>query len=96
MSLILTLVTDSRAVEEVETKDSDKLKLTMLTVSDKMVENTSSSLFITRRSGSALFLILCFSILPTSALTSDIADQSGKVGKVLIRFIKKCRIFRRF
>ena len=40
-----------------------------------MVENTSSSLFVSRRSGSALFLILCFSILQTSALTTDIAEQ---------------------
>jgi len=44
----------------------------------EMVENTSSSMFIIRWSGSALVLILCFSILPTSALTTDTADKPGE------------------
>eukprot|EP00092_Neocalanus_flemingeri_P069931 GFUD01085783.1.p1 GENE.GFUD01085783.1~~GFUD01085783.1.p1 ORF type:complete len:381 (-),score=65.67 GFUD01085783.1:254-1396(-) len=43
-----------------------------------MVLNTSSSLFITRWSRSALVLILCTAILPTAGLTADLIDQPGE------------------
>jgi len=41
-----------------------------------MVENTSSSLFISRSTGAILILILCCSILPSAALTTDLETNT--------------------
>jgi len=41
-----------------------------------MVENTSSSLFISRSTGAILILILCCSILPSAALTTDLETST--------------------
>jgi len=41
-----------------------------------MVENTSSYLFISRSTGAVLILILCCSILPSAALTTDLETNT--------------------
>jgi len=40
-----------------------------------MVENSASAMFMLRSSGSLVLLILCCSILPSTALTTGLADQ---------------------
>jgi len=40
-----------------------------------MVDNSASAMFMLRSSGSLLLLILCCSILPSTALTTGLADQ---------------------
>ena len=47
-----------------------------------MVQNSASAMFMLRSSGSLLLLILCCSILPSTALTTGLADQGHLVGAI--------------
>ena len=58
-------------------------------LSEDMVENSASGMFMLRSSGSLVLLILCCSILPSTALTTGLADQGHLVGlKSLCSFYK--------
>ena len=77
-TMCLCVVGKESLCEHVNTPISDTQTHTF-----RMVDNSSSSLFMLRRSGSVLILILCCVLRPTTALDTGVSDKYEKVRKVI-------------